>query len=318
MRTKSFLQWLSSMVGVILILLTGVQPASGQANESIAARSKKAGSKLSIALVSIDQSHAWTKPVMTASFEDALLKAGRFKVLSRSELDAVMGEQHLSTTGMIDPASAVKLGKAMAANYVLVVKQLTIDAKQGMNAAATIFGIGKKTTTYTLNLQAQVLDTESTELVQSESFTKTIELSAKIMGSQQTEQDPSITGPYKAALDEFATSFTTKLAATLPLEALVVMVRDAKNIALNVGMDLGLRPGSLFELVEEGEPIKGPGGEVLGYDSHVVGLVKVVRVEAKLTWTELVKTVGRDGTEDAMPDVAKVKQYLVAKMVAAK
>lgn len=307
------------VVGALVVAALVVCTASSafaQASEALAARSQKTGGKLTIALIPIDAKNNWTKPIMAASFEDSLMKAGRFKVLSRSQLDAVMAEQHLGTEGLVDPTQAVKIGKALAANYVLVVKQLSIDSKKSVSAVTSFTGFGKKKTTYTLNLQAQVMDAETTELVQSESFTKVIELSATVLEGKQTEEDPSVTGPYKSALDEFAGAFTTKLAAALPLEALVVMVRDAKNIALGVGTDAGLRVGTEFELFEEGQPIKAPNGDILGYDSRKVAVVKVSRVEAKLTWAELLTTFAADGTAESTPDVGKVKQYLVAKMSA--
>ena len=222
----------------------------------------------------------------------------------------------MSASGLVDPASAVKLGKALSANYVLVVRQLSFDGKQSVGFGTALTGFGKKKTTYSMDLQAQVLDTETTELVQSQSFSKKIDLSVAVMSNQAMAEDPSVAGAYRGAIDEFAAGFTTNLAAALPLEALVVLARDPRNIALGVGQDVGIRPGTEMEIFEEGAPIKGPGGEVLGYDSRRVGRARVTRVEAKLTWIELVATFGADGNADPAPDFTKVKQYAVAKLAA--
>ena len=113
---------------------------------------------------------------MVAAFEDRLLAAGRFRVLSRTELDAILAEHKLSVSGLIDPTLAVKVGKAASANYV-VSQQLGMDVERSRFRIPGVpleTNIGRNKVN--LNLQAQVMDTESTEIVHSQSLTKSIEL----------------------------------------------------------------------------------------------------------------------------------------------
>jgi hypothetical protein len=301
-----------------LLLLPGLRTAHAQATSSIAERIAKTRGKLAVALVPVaGQEVQWTKQIMVASFEDALLGAGRFKVLSRTELESVQQEQQFAASGAVDPTSAVKLGKALSANYVLIVRQLSIDQSSGTSTMTALTGFGKKKTKYTINIQAQVLDAESGELVQSESFQKPFETAETIIGDTVTATDSDVAAPYRKIVDELAKGFTLKLAAAVPLEGLVVMARDAKNIYLDIPQDAGVRPGTVFELTEEGEPITGPSGEVLGYDSTLVGAVRVTSVQPKLLVTELVRTYGADQQEETSADFTKIKQYLVGKMVPA-
>jgi len=303
------------LFSLVLLPLTA-DYAFAQATGSIAERVAKTRGKLAVALVPVaGQEVQWTKQLMVASFEDALLAAGRFKVLSRTELESIQKEQQFAVSGAVDPASAVKLGKALSANYVLIVRQLSIDQSGGVSTVAALTGFGKKKTKYTINIQAQVLDAETGELVQSESFQKPFETSETIIGEVVTSASSDIAAPYRKIVDELAKSFSLKLAAAIPLEGMVIMARDAKNIYLDIPQDSGVRPGTLFELSEEGEAIKGPGGEVLGYDSKLIGAVRVTTIQPKMLVAELVRTYGSGGAEDPAPDFSKIKQYQVGKML---
>jgi curli biogenesis system outer membrane secretion channel CsgG len=315
----------------LLLLLAAVGAASpgstgAQGTESLKNRAAK-GAKLRMALIPVDKQtkYEFTKPMIAASFEDAMLKAGRFATLSRSEMGAIRSEQALSASGSVDPASAVRLGRMLAANYVIVVRQLAFDLEETKNATAKIIGIGKSRSTYTVNLQAQAIDVETSEIVNSKSFSKQFETSKMVSSITMTDgngknvtpkdaTEKSIVGPYQDALKDFAESFTSELAAAIPLEAIVVAIEDANNVAIDAGSEQGLKAGARFELIEEGLPIKRPDGTILGYRKQTVGLAEVVRVEAKLAWLKLTQTM-KSGTPDPAPDVSRIKQYVTAKMV---
>ncbi len=307
-----------SVIAAAVIVLTATSSAFAQAREAVAKRAAS-GEKLGIALIPVDQTgqNEWAKPLMSAAFEDALLTAGRFRVLTRTELNAVKSEQILSASGMIDPAKAVALGKGLAANYVLVVRQLALDSQKQTSAVNTatkrVLGFGRDRTTYNVNLQAQVIDAETTEVVQSESFNEVIEFSTTIVQGQPTSTDPKVTAPYRAALDKFAKSFTSKIASAVPLDALVALASGGR-IAITGGSEVGTREGAEFEIIEEGEPIR-VGGQIIGYDSKTIGRAKVNKVEPKLAWVQLLKTFDDSGKEDPSPVVAKVKQGMLARMV---
>ncbi len=290
--------------------------ATAQATESIKNTATKNG-KVRVALVSFDagKQGAVTRPIIAAAFEDAMLSAGRFVTLSRTQLASIQMEQRFDASGAVDPASAVKLGKALSANYVVVVRQLTFDSQASKDAVAALVGIGKSKITYSVSLQAQAIDVETSEIVQSTSFSKKFETSKIVLDNRNPGADDPISEPYRKVLDEFAAAFTSELAASVPLEALVVAIRDANNIAINAGAEAGLRIGTRFDLISEGPPIKDPTGAILGYDSRTIGTAELVRLDAKLSWLKLLTTLSDAGAPDAVPDVTKVKQYLVAKMV---
>src|SRR3954462_786744 len=47
------------------------------------------------------------------------VKSGKFRVVEREQLQALMEEKHLSLSGDVDPSTAVKIGKLLGVNYLL-------------------------------------------------------------------------------------------------------------------------------------------------------------------------------------------------------
>src|SRR4051812_6419511 len=253
------------------VLLTFAASARAQAPEAVSRRAQAArGEKLTIALIPEDhtQGNEWTKPYLTAAFEDKLLAAGRFRVLSRTELAAILKEQRLSATGFVDPASAVKIGKAASASYVVVVKQLGYVRQKSAFAAEQV----------TVNVQAQVIDTVSSELIHSKSYSDKIKLEGNWQGvlrDPKTTTAPPPDKPYRAAVDKIAEDFTQELATMVPIDAIIAAV-SGPRIAISGGGELGIREGVEFEVIDEGEPIK-VGDKILGYDSKKIGRLRVTK-----------------------------------------
>ncbi|MBW8876865.1 MAG: hypothetical protein JF614_18020 [Acidobacteria bacterium] len=52
-------------------------------------------------------------------FVTELVKSGKFTVVDREQLDAMMQEKHLTQSGDIDKSTAMKLGKLLGLNYLL-------------------------------------------------------------------------------------------------------------------------------------------------------------------------------------------------------
>lgn len=52
-------------------------------------------------------------------FVTELVKSGKFRVVEREQLAALMQEKNLTLSGDLDPATAVKVGKLLGVNYLL-------------------------------------------------------------------------------------------------------------------------------------------------------------------------------------------------------
>src|SRR4051812_36035886 len=52
-------------------------------------------------------------------FITELVKSGKFRVVEREQLQALMQEKQVSVSGDVDPKTAVKIGKLLGVNYLL-------------------------------------------------------------------------------------------------------------------------------------------------------------------------------------------------------
>jgi len=98
-----------------------------------------------------------------------LAQTGQFRVLERAKLDAVLGEQALSMTGLADDQqSLVRVGKLLGADYLLTGNLLNLDTQANTFNG---YGVVTTTTTYTLRLSAKLIETNSGQVVYGDVFT---------------------------------------------------------------------------------------------------------------------------------------------------
>ncbi len=101
-------------------------------------------------------------------FVTELVKSGKFRVIDREQLAALMQEKNMSLAGDIDPATAIKAGKLFGCQYFLT-GAVTEYGAQGTEAhGAGVRGLpgfsgGKKTFVAAMN--ARIIDTTTGEIV---------------------------------------------------------------------------------------------------------------------------------------------------------
>lgn len=101
-------------------------------------------------------------------FVTELVKSGKFRVIDREQLAALMDEKNLSLAGDVDPKTAIKAGKLIGVQYFLT-GAVTEYGAQGTSASAPGvgglpgFSGGKKTFTAAAN--ARIIDTTTGEIL---------------------------------------------------------------------------------------------------------------------------------------------------------
>jgi len=101
-------------------------------------------------------------------FVTELVKSGKFRVVEREQLEALMKEKNLTLSGDVDPATAVRVGKLLGVNYLLTGAVTEYGAEdKGAHGSGFRglpgFGVHKKTFTAALN--ARLIDTSTGEIV---------------------------------------------------------------------------------------------------------------------------------------------------------
>jgi curli biogenesis system outer membrane secretion channel CsgG len=101
-------------------------------------------------------------------FVTELVKSGKFRVMDREQLAALMQEKNLALSGDIDPATAVKAGKLIGCQYFLTGAVTEYGATGTEAHGPGVGGLpgfsgGKKTFVAAMN--ARIIDTETGEIL---------------------------------------------------------------------------------------------------------------------------------------------------------
>jgi len=101
-------------------------------------------------------------------FVTELVKSGKFRVVEREQLQALMAEKNLTLSGDVDPKAAIKIGKLLGVNYLLTgsVTEYGITDKSAHGSGIGRlpgFSAGKRSFVAALN--ARLIDTSTGEIV---------------------------------------------------------------------------------------------------------------------------------------------------------
>lgn len=95
-------------------------------------------------------------------FVTELVKSGKFRVIDRERLEALMAEKNLSLSGAVDPSTAVKAGKLLGVEYFLTGAITEYGADE---AGGGGFGISVKRKKFVAAANARIIDTETGEIL---------------------------------------------------------------------------------------------------------------------------------------------------------
>jgi len=101
-------------------------------------------------------------------FITELVKSGKFRVIERERLNAIMQEKGLTLSGDVDPSTAMKIGKLLGCEYLLAgaVTEYGEDSAEG--GAPSVRGLpsfGFKKKNFTAAINARVFNVNTGEIV---------------------------------------------------------------------------------------------------------------------------------------------------------
>ncbi|MBI4727012.1 hypothetical protein HY768_07290 [candidate division TA06 bacterium] len=217
------------------------------------ARVTQVGSRLSIAVLPFDNRSGNAE--ITNTVQDKMITSlyslKRFKIIERSQIDKVLSEQKLGMTGALDPAKAVKVGKIIGVDAILM-----------GSISSTANGIG---------MDARLIDTESSGVITAKDA----------YSGQNTLQD----------IKTMATDISIQIYNDIPLvEGYLIKLNPAGEAFLDIGTAKGMRKGMKVVVYKEGEEIKHPvTGEILGKQVTKVGELLLTEVQEKMSEAQILE-----------------------------
>ncbi|MCX6094213.1 MAG: hypothetical protein NTY63_05240 [Candidatus Bipolaricaulota bacterium] len=269
-------------VGIIVIvgLLFFVIPEPGE-------RAVIATERLDIAVLAFRNSSSWSgvQETVRGRIETGLVNESGIHVYSRTQLDALLLEQSLSATGLLDPATAVKIGSLTGVSKLVTGSVYAVDTSAEATTACARWENGAcaetvPATTYAAKISAQV------EVIDAK--TGQIEQSMDVDGSDSsTVLQGTVFGGFDSLLADSSSEIASEVAGNLTSNytrevryGLYEDVETKRNgyVGKNetrrfaAGSDVRLvlhytrvRDGDLFDL-----DWTGPSGESVGHVEDVV------------------------------------------------
>ena len=214
-----------------------------------------------------------------------LVKSGAYKVIERSQLQSILKEQNLSTSGVVAAQDAAKLGKVLGVSALVTgtVTEFTVNTR-----SKGIMGIGKKTTTGKVALTVRMIDATTGEILFAADGTGEEAASGLSVGgyysSDVSNYGNTLLGKAtKKALENIITQvveYASKISEG-PINGLVAYYdNSAKCCYLDLGKESGVEKGQALYVTRVVREIKSPAtGEVIKRVTEQVAELKVTEVE---------------------------------------
>lgn len=222
-----------------------------------------------------------------------LVKTGNFRVIERTQLDKVLSEQGLGSSGQLDVSTAARVGKILGVQLIVIgtVTEFSLTERSAnipqIGRWKGLGGVGGSAASGKAAMTARVVDTTTAEILGAydgkggHTFLKGEYAGASLGTDWNTGMASMILqeGIRKLAKEiGGAASGLTPSTVRGGLEGKLARVQGGR-IFVNIGSGKGLKPGDRFEVRRIGEEITDPDtGESLGGEETVVGTIEIVKI----------------------------------------
>jgi len=231
--------------------------------------------------------------------ESALYDSGRFVVVSRDKLGAVLDEQDLASSGRASKSKTAQTGKLRSARYIATGAITEVSGgTQGSSGGVSIGGFrvgggGKKST---ITAIITLIDTSTGEIVAKERVVGKSGGRSLRVGYSGSGFGGNLGGFNEEPVGEAAQDVISKavdlLVDNMKDEKLdgSVVTTSGKRVVINRGEQFGVQPGQTFVVKEKGEVLTDPDtGEVLDrMEGAVICTLKVDKVSEKVAYCSVV------------------------------
>ena len=197
----------------------------------------------------------------------ALFRTGRFQLIEREQLPAVLREGAFEHAGLVDDATAAALGKQAGASQVLV-GTFTGGIGHSVVVQTGFFGRQTREESWPGHLEVRL------RLVATEPGA----ISEPIL-VHAPSQDSTYYHAYEKLLDDLTRALELETAARFPMTGTVIKVLSDREVLVDLGRAQQLKKGAGFQLVEQGEAVVHPvTGRLIQGERRVLTELKVAEV----------------------------------------
>jgi len=197
----------------------------------------------------------------------AFFRTRRFRVLERAQLRAVIREEAFGQEGLVDDASAARMGRLVGAKLVAVGSYTgTLSRKETVRTG--LFGGRTEEISHTgqLELDLRLVDAETGAL-------------GELLAIKAQAVDPDAARAFEALLADFTTRLEREVGRRYPLAGCVVKALSDTEALVDLGLKQGVAAGDLFTVLSQGsDEIHPVTGRPVKGQRRVLGQARIVLV----------------------------------------
>lgn len=255
------------------------------------------GPKKLIAVADFENKTNWVGKInlgegMAEQLITALMNTGRYIVLERQNIEAVLREQDFGASGRTTSEGGAKIGQISRAQILIqgAITEFGYEGGEGGGVTVKGFTIGGSESRAIVGIDLRIYDTTTGQILASKACRGVASASGFDMsyfdrdwgfatgGERVTPMDMAVRSAIQQAVD-----FITFELNKVPWAGRVAMVKDGL-VYINAGRENGIMVGDQFNIYREGEPVVDPEtGVVLGSETTKIGRVEVISVEEKFS-----------------------------------
>lgn len=214
-----------------------------------------------------------------------LLKDGRFTVVERAQLDAVLAEQRLGATGAVDAGTAAKVGRILGVQYILTGSITQFSVERTSVGIRAFGGIGGSVANAESKLDVRLINTETAEIVLAAEGQGNKRMgggSFRGTGAERTFEQGAAQEALRPAIEQVVAQLGARageLQAAMPAApAGQIVGMKGDLVYINRGQAAGVQVGQRFTVSRVVDEIRDADGTVLDRVVDRVGVLEVTQV----------------------------------------
>ncbi len=257
-----------------------------------------AQAKIRIAVANFENSSTWAwwgdnlGRAAADELATQLVQSGKYTVIERAQLEAILREQSLGASGAVTPATAAKVGKLLGVQLLLTGSITAFSIKR---TSIGLRGVGGSYSNAESKVDARLVNTETGEIM-----IVAVGQGNKRMGggyfkgvsAEQTFDQGAAQEALRPAIEQVVEKLSAQTAGLQSMQPAVpegqIVSTRAGSYYINRGAGAGVKVGQKFEVHHVVDEIKDADGKLLDKVVEQTGVLEVTQVLANSAICKLV------------------------------
>lgn len=273
------------ILGGIAVILVASWPLPATAEEE-----RQGQDRIRVAVMNFENNSSWNfwgDMIGYAAADELvtqLFRTGKFSLIERSQLEAILAEQDLGQSGRVNSAQVAEIGRLLGVQLILTgsITKFSIDTKGG---GIRRLGLSAEYSEAESNLDIRLINTNTAEIMFATDGEGTVRLGGFSIKGVNFRQDFNA-GLAQEALRPAVEDVVRKIAdqsdafvsIQVPVTPAQIVGSNAGNLYVDKGDNYDVTVGQRYEVHRVVDEIKDANGNLLDQITEIVGIIQVTRV----------------------------------------